>query len=306
MDEELLATLLGEPPSERERNAALVAALRRQKAAGGLGLLTGDRVLSNFGAAQLQGAQAGEALQERRADRAGDARARVLQLALSERDKAATRAHQKAVDEATAKERAIDNDRAERGLAATAENNRLMRVLAFGKDARAEAKAAKGKDLPPTTVEGLADLPVAQEALDRLGDSFTSLEMGSTQARASNMLPTAVGRALGTDVSKFQSEALLAMQGVGKIMEGGKLAAGDEVKYRAMLPQAGDDEALAKQKLSNAKAFLQSLVDRRLSALKSAGYNVPDGMTASSPSEPLMKPGKRVIYLQNGEEVEVD
>lgn len=83
MDEtDLLALLSGEDPSAQEKAAAMAQALRRQRAAGNLGLLTGDRVLSGFGQAQLQGAQAGEALQERRADRLGDERARALKMAL--------------------------------------------------------------------------------------------------------------------------------------------------------------------------------------------------------------------------------
>jgi hypothetical protein len=50
---------MGDEPSVQEKAAAQAAALRRQQAAGNLGLLTGDKVLGQFGQAQLGQAQQG-------------------------------------------------------------------------------------------------------------------------------------------------------------------------------------------------------------------------------------------------------
>jgi hypothetical protein len=63
-------------------------------------------------------------------------------------------------------------------------------------------------------------------------------------------------------------------------MEGGKLAAGDEKKYKSMLPKAGDSSERARLKTQQAIRFLDSLRDNRLKALKSGGYRVEGGQPA--------------------------
>jgi hypothetical protein len=58
--DDILSLFTADEPTAQQRAAALSAALRRQQAAGNLGLLTGDAVLSKFGNAQLQQAQQGQ------------------------------------------------------------------------------------------------------------------------------------------------------------------------------------------------------------------------------------------------------
>lgn len=166
-------------------------------------------------------------------------------------------------------------------------------------DAALLAAGAKegGKVLPAETAAGLSEAPVAIRQLDSLGKAFKEKGSGAS-ARVSNLLPDAVGRALGTDVAEYNAQALQVMQSVGKIMEGGKLAAGDEDKYKRMLPKAGDDEKLAKQKIDTAKAFLNDLMESRKRSLAESGYRVP-GM------EQAAKPAAQQMRLPSGEIVEV-
>jgi hypothetical protein len=145
------------------------------------------------------------------------------------------------------------------------------------------AAKAGGKDLPATTAIDLGDFKTAEGVLDKLGQSFSKNEIGGLAAKASNLLPEFVGRALGTDVAQYNGDALLAMQAVGKIMEGGKLAQGDEAKYKSMLPKVGENPANAERKLTEAKAFLNNLYNGRVNALKGAGYDTGTlGATAVS------------------------
>lgn len=184
--------------------------------------------------------------------------------------------HQAGLDETKQRKDESDADFRERQLKSqesrSAAHNRAM------VDA-----AATGKTLPSSVVTDLADFTTAQKSITALGKSFGDLDIGSNTARVSNLLPDSVGRALGTDVSKYNGDALLAMQNVGKIMEGGKLAQGDEQKYKSMLPKAGDNQQVAERKIQEASAFLQDLYGNRVSALKSAGYN-SGGLSQSSPS----------------------
>lgn len=138
------------------------------------------------------------------------------------------------------------------------------------------SKMDEGARLPSTTVEGLADTPTAISGIGDLAKKFEELGMDSMSAKLSNALaPGFVGDMLGTDVSKFRQAALVAMQGVGSIMENGKLAAGDEVKYTNMLPRPGMSREAARQAVANAQAFLLEKVRNRVKALRDAGYKVP-------------------------------
>lgn len=143
------------------------------------------------------------------------------------------------------------------------------------KDARDIAEKAKGHPTSPSTLTELADATTAIDSLGSLGAKFKGLNMSGTEAKFSSKA-TDLLDLQGTDAAEYKAAALRAMQGVGKILEGGKLAAGDEVKYRQMLPRPGDDERIADQKIKDSQAFLRTLVDQRVKTLRGAGYNVPD------------------------------
>lgn len=151
-------------------------------------------------------------------------------------------------------------------------------------------KKAEGKTLPVSEVGELSSLPVAEQQVDRLAEEFKRLEMGGMGGRVGGALTDVTG-ARWTDSAEYQAAAKLAMQAAGKIMEGGKLAAGDEVKYAAMLPRAGDSDAVVQQKVSGMKDFLRSLAASRAKGLKESGYNVPPGLfPAAKPPEGGPKP----------------
>lgn len=163
------------------------------------------------------------------------------------------------------------------------------------------AKVAKGHQLPASVIEGLAEMPTALGEIDRLKQAFDRLQMGSTTAKASSALTGALGLQ-GTDAAEYNAAAKRAMQGVGKILEGGKLAAGDEAKYSAMLPRAGDPPAVVEQKVQGMKNFLRQLVADRMKGLRAGGYDVPEGMIdGGPPSIPAKAQGDQVeIVMSDG------
>lgn len=78
----------------------------------------------------------------------------------------------------------------------------------------------------------------------------------------------------GTDASKYVDQKKVAAQGVGYIMEGGKLTDSDREMYLDMMPNPGDSVARAAQKFENIR---KDIVGRKLSKLEGlgrAGYNV--------------------------------
>lgn len=257
MTPEDFAALFQEP----DKQAELIAALRRQRAAGNFGVLTGDKVLGDFGRGLVtqSGQSEANALAQQRLD---EASRRTAAYEASVRAAAERAANRPAPDEemAALKREALD-----------LQNQKLKKTLA----ARPKApKGDGGKLLPATTVEGLAELPVAQKAVDDLVGTFHRLNMGGMSGRAGNAVTGLLGLQ-GTDSAEYNAAAKLAMQAAGKILEGGKLAAGDEVKYAAMLPRAGDAPDVVAQKAEGMKAFLGELASRRGKGLKAAGYNVP-------------------------------
>jgi hypothetical protein len=101
--------------------------------------------------------------------------------------------------------------------------------------------------------------------------------MSTAGARMGEMV-TDVFDLRGTDAAEYKAAALRAMQAAGTILEGGKLAAGDEMKYRKMLPRPGDSAEVLKQKVDGLKSFLRDLVVRQGSAYRQAGYDVPEAL----------------------------
>jgi hypothetical protein len=130
-----------------------------------------------------------------------------------------------------------------------------------------------GKTMPAGEVAELADIQTASESLDQLLAVFNK-KVPSTGvveqigSRVEGVVPN-------TSVSQYNDAALAAMQAVGLIMENGKLAAGDEQKYRKMFPKAGDSEETAAAKVANIKAMLATKARNRTGALSTAGFRPP-------------------------------
>lgn len=164
-----------------------------------------------------------------------------------------------------------------------------------------KVKGPKGaKDLTPSALSELATFDVAAQELDNLGKSFDALGMDGAGGKWAGRATDALGMQ-GTDAAKYQADAKRAMQAVGTILEGGKLAAGDEVKYREMLPKAGDSREVAQRKIAGLKAFLADLKKKKIEAYNAGGYNAPaldhsDGNAASG----------RVMVTNGSETLEID
>lgn len=168
-----------------------------------------------------------------------------------------------------------------------------------------------GKRLPPSTIEGLADLPVAEQQVDELANEFRRLGMGGISGRVSGAATDILGLRF-TDSAEYNAAAKRAMQAAGRILEGGKLAAGDEVKYAAMLPRPGDSEDVVVQKVQGMKAFLRSLASQRAKGLKESGYQVAPSLVPAEDTPPIppkrtilrtgtnKKTGKRVVEYSDG------
>lgn len=218
--------------------------------------------------------------------------------------KAAELELRRAALEAQSSDRALD--RASRDRAAADANalrlelermrsERLGQVAeakAAEKAAAAATRAEQGRALPATVLNELASLPVAVRASDDLVDTFRRLKMGTWQGRGGEVLTDAFGLR-GTDAAEYQAAALRAMQAAGSILEGGKLAAGDELKYRRMLPRPGDSEAVLTEKQRGMRRFLSDLFKTRTDALRAGGFAVPDSLMpqATKPTQRPASPG---------------
>jgi hypothetical protein len=166
----------------------------------------------------------------------------------------------------------------------------LKKYLAWLAGKKADAGPEK-RGVPASDAQDIADLPTALGQLDNLHGLFKKLNMGSSGSKASSALTGALGLQ-GTDAAEYTAAARATMQGVGKILEGGKLQAGDEIKYTKMLPQAGDSDAVVQQKMTTLKSLLNETVRRRVEALKATGFDADalgklvGGAPAASPAQP--------------------
>lgn len=137
---------------------------------------------------------------------------------------------------------------------------------------RGGGKPSDGKSLGASQVLEMADFETSKDQLRKLGEDFERYDVSGPGAKVLAWGSEKLG--LSNDYTEFMDRALLAMQGVGKIMEGGKLQAGDETKYRSLLPRPGDSSQRAKAKIEEAISFLETLRDNRLKALAAGGYRV--------------------------------
>lgn len=144
-----------------------------------------------------------------------------------------------------------------------------------------EPKAQPARPLPATETRELADFAVAEGELDSLLASFEKRNMAGAlsgmAAKGGEMLGMK-----GTESAAYMADARRAMQAVGTILEGGKLAAGDELKYRRMLPEAGDSLEIARGKVSGLKKYLSDLKAKRTEAFRAGGFQVGEQAPAAA------------------------
>lgn len=266
-------------PTGRQRASAMLLALGGQTGAAERALAAPRSTIAPQVAEYLARQQAGDVAAATREQTAAMNQARLAELARKPEERARA-------EERQAREDAYRREHDAAVLRQQAESSAATRALAAASLAQRtentayeRAEKAKGQTLPATVVEGISELPVAIQQLGRLGKSFESYDMSGVSGKLGSVLTNLTG-AGWTDSAKFMADAKLAMQGVGKIMEGGKLAAGDEAKYISLLPKAGDSGELAKAKISQAQGFLRSLVKSRLQSLRASGYRIAPELDA--------------------------
>ena len=132
----------------------------------------------------------------------------------------------------------------------------------------------KPRQLAATDVKELAEIDVAMGQLDDLSKRYEALNLGGLAGRAGAFATSTLGLT-DTDAARYAARARIVQQGIGKILEGGKLAAGDELKYREMLPKPGDGPLVLKEKTDAMRDYLSDLKSKGISAFGAAGFQVP-------------------------------
>lgn len=141
--------------------------------------------------------------------------------------------------------------------------------------------ASGGKQLSATALSELADYDTAQTQLDELFTKARKENISGLGARANQVVTDALGLQ-GTDAARFEGASAPVRQGVGTILEGGKLAAGDEAKYKNMLPKYGDSLPVLDEKQKALNKYLATRKAERIKALGSGGYAVPGSKAGAS------------------------
>lgn len=146
---------------------------------------------------------------------------------------------------------------------------------AAGRADKKAGKEAEGHPLPTTALNDLADFDAADGQIAKLENDFKAAGMSGPLAKASGAVSDTLG-ITSTDAAVYLNKAKQAQQIVGKILEGGKLAEGDERKYKGLIPQPGDSPALLESKTSGLRDFLHGLKEGRVKLYKAGGYKTPD------------------------------
>lgn len=222
-------------------------------------------------------------------------------------------ARQSAVDKAAAEDKAADNIRADRQLAATLalrENSTEKPSvwvskgdqMRFVTPTQASAMSAEGWRSGNTREQGR---PVNSGDANRLADFDTSLNelevldktvSGSTgtSAKIGASLPNWVTNLTGRGVSAKQKQASIdrVKQVIGKALEGGVLRKEDEVKYEKILPTIYDEPQVVASKLQGLRSALNQRRQTLLENLSDAGFDVTrfsQGGTSDAAVDALIK-----------------
>lgn len=157
------------------------------------------------------------------------------------------------------------------------------------------------KALAPSYLSELAGYDTAAQQVDELFDEYDKLDVAGAGGKAKGFFAKHLGLQ-GGDVAEYDAKSAPVRQAVGTILEGGKMAAGDEEKYRNMFPRPGDSKEVRNKKRAALKSYLETEKRNKTNAWKAGGYLVPD-LNA--------KPGganqsARVVVTNGVEEFEID
>lgn len=158
------------------------------------------------------------------------------------------------------------------------------KVAAAPKEKEAKAPAAeKLRQLPASDLKELSDIDVAIDQMNDLVKLHKDLDLGGFFEGIKGVATEKLDLQ-NTKAAKFLARSKIVQQGVGKILEGGKLAAGDEAKYKTMLPKPGDSAAVLEEKQRAMLDYLQSLKRKGIKTFQAAGFQVPDTSQPAAPS----------------------
>lgn len=131
------------------------------------------------------------------------------------------------------------------------------------------AGAAKINPVPAGEAADLGEATSALTAADKVFEQYKA-KAGGISGAVGSFIP-------GTEAIQYDNDdRRAAAQVIGRFLEGGKLAAGDEVKYMNLMPAAGDSEARAQNKIDNLKRLIGERQKERIAGLKAAGYKTGD------------------------------
>ncbi len=147
--------------------------------------------------------------------------------------------------------------------------------LDIKKKKKALDEEKSGKTIPATEAAGFGGSDASLQALDNVASAFTSNKdlTGPIQGKLSGLLAAGEIGESGKRAKSFDAQLKINAQNIGKYLEGGKLTDADIDRYKQMLPNLGDSEDVAKQKVELVKGLIQSKKNNELAGLKSAGYN---------------------------------
>lgn len=157
-----------------------------------------------------------------------------------------------------------------------AEQNRLNRAVDYARIGAAKEKAGAkaagggaGTHVPAGEAADLGEANSAIEAADKVFAQYKD-KSGDWYSGLSALVP-------GTKATQYEDDdRRAASQVIGRFLEGGKLAQGDEVKYMNLMPRAGDSEERAQNKIDNLKRLINERQQQRIAGLKAAGYKMGD------------------------------
>lgn len=137
---------------------------------------------------------------------------------------------------------------------------------------QATPKEPKVKQPPAGVATQVGELESANKILEDLQQTHAQLDKGVV-ASGMDYLTSRMG-VPNTAGEIYNSNRIAAAQGIGKILEGGKLTDVDFDKYLNMMPGPLDTEESAKQKLDNVRQLLKRKQEGTLTGLEGAQYDV--------------------------------
>lgn len=272
MPNDLYSALIGKAPTGGEEQKAIVAALRRRRAFGELGTLTGDQVLQSFGKEQLKSADdAAESLQRTRlADVDNDQTAKYQSGQLEHMGNTLDESiRAQNMDDAT-KRRGQDFD--------------LQSALA-----RALAAQTKGGKTPPrlrvTDIKGLQDLAQdigSMEGIEsflKKGGKFGAVEVAGIPIPGGRMLKNAMAsHGFG---SKEDKQGFLAKQAFDRLytlgarnrLFGATLTSNEQTAWENANPSIRQSDAQIAEAIPILRKVLAARLESTRKGLKADGLN---------------------------------